>query len=83
MGSGSTGQGALLNTPEGPAPRLAELKVIGAGKTSFLRGEKGLGEERRAGKLTKEYESVLRRYDVRFHGAGPMVRDSQSRRQAP
>ena len=64
----------LLNTPEGPVPRLAELKVIGAGKTLFPRGEKGLGVERRAGKLTKEYESVLRGYDVRFHGAAPMVR---------
>ena len=64
----------LLNTPDGPAPRLAELKVIGACKTSFPRGEKGLGVERRAGNLTKEYESVLRGYDIRFHSAAPMVR---------
>ena len=64
----------LLNTPEGPVPRLAELKVIGAGKTLFPRGEKGLGVKNRAGKLTKEYKSVLRGYDVRFHGAAPRVR---------
>ena len=30
--------------------------------------------ERRARKLTTEYEAVLRGYDVRFHGAAPMVR---------
>ena len=57
-----------------PTPRVAELKVIGAGKTLFPRGDKGKGAERRASKLTQEYESSLRRYDVRFHGAAPMVR---------
>ena len=35
---------------------------------------KGKGTERRATKLTGEYESSLRRYDVRFHGAEPLVR---------
>ena len=65
----------LLNTLEGPVPRLAELKVIGAGKTLFPRGEKGLGVVRRAGKLTEEYESVLR--------GPPWCGGSQSRQQAP
>ena len=46
-------------------------KVIGAGKTLFPRGEKGLGVERRAGKLTKEYKSVLIGYNVRFPRRGP------------
>ena len=64
----------LLASPEGPTPRLAELKVIGAGKTLFPRGEIGKGTERRAAKLTQEYEASLRRYDVRFHGAAPLVR---------
>ena len=45
----------LLNTPEGPVPCLAELKVINAGKSLFPRGEKGLGVERRARKLITEY----------------------------
>ena len=52
----------LLNTPEGLMPCLAELKMIGAGKTLLPRGDKGLRAERRAGKLTKEYKSILRGY---------------------
>ena len=64
----------LLATPEGPMPRLAELKIISAGKTLFPRGVKGKGTDRRAAKLTQEYESTLRGYDVRFHGAEPRLR---------
>ena len=63
----------LVPSPEGPVPRLAELKVINAGKTWFPRGKEGKGVERRAEALTKEYEQVLRGYDVRFHGAERLV----------
>ena len=63
----------LIATPDGPMPRLAELKVINAGKTWFPRGKAGKGVERRADALTKEYERVLGGYDVRFHGAQPLV----------
>ena len=64
----------LLNTPEGLMPCLAELKMIGAGKTLLPRGDKGLRAERRAGKLTKEYKSILRGYNIHFHRAALMVR---------
>ena len=64
----------LLNTPEGLMPCLAELKMIGAGKTLLPRGDKGLRAERRAGKLTKEYKSILRGYKIHFHRAALMVR---------
>ena len=60
-----------LSTPEGPKPCLAELKVISAGKTWYPRGVAGKGTDRRAGRLTAEYEAKLRDYDVRFHGAQP------------
>jgi hypothetical protein len=63
----------LLPTPEGPVSCLAELKLIGAGKTSYPRGVAGKGTTRRARKLTSEYEAILRGYDVRFHGAAPLV----------
>ena len=63
----------LVPSPEGPVPRLAELKVINAGKTWYPRGKEGRGVERRADGLTKEYERVLRGYDVRFHGAEPLL----------
>jgi hypothetical protein len=53
--------------------RLAELKVVSAGPTLFPRGAAGKGTQRRANKLTSEYEAVLRGYDVRFHGAEPRV----------
>ena len=33
----------LVPLPEGPVPRLAELKVINAGKTKFPRGKEGRG----------------------------------------
>ena len=46
-------------------PRLAELKVINAGKTKFPRGKEGKGVERRGEALTKEYEQVLRDFDLR------------------
>ena len=60
-----------FNTPEGPVPRLAELKVISAGKSWFKRGVKGKGTSQRANRLTFEYEEVLRDFDVQFHGAQP------------
>ena len=60
-------------TPEGPLPRLAELKVVSAGVAVYPRGAKGKGTERRARKLTKEYEDILRGYDVRFHAAQPLA----------
>jgi hypothetical protein len=63
----------LLPSPEGPVSCLAELKLIGAGKTSYPRGVAGKGSTRRAVKLTSEYEAILRGYDVRFHGAAPRV----------
>ena len=59
----------LLPSAEGPVQRLAELKVIGAGKTWFPRGVTGKGTNRRAAGLTGEYEAKLRDFDVRFHGA--------------
>ena len=49
------------------------IAVINAGKTWFPRGKEGKGVERRAEALTKEYEQVLRGYDVRFHGAERLV----------
>ena len=65
----------LLASPEGPTPRLAELKVISAGKTWYPRGVAGKGTARRAGRLNGEYEATLRKYDVRFHGARPQEED--------
>ena len=41
-------------------------KVITAGKTKFSRGKEGKRVERRGEALTKEYEQVLRDFDVRF-----------------
>ena len=64
----------LLQTPEGPQPCLAEIKQIGAGKTWFPRGWKGKGADKRASLLTKDYKDKVRKYDVRFHGASPLVR---------
>jgi hypothetical protein len=63
----------LLPSPEGPTQRLAELKVVSAGKTWFPRGVAGKGTDRRAARLTTEYETKLRDYDVRFHGAEPRL----------
>ncbi len=63
----------LLSSPEGPVPRLAELKVISAGKTWFPRGVAGKGTNHRAAVLTAEYEAKLRNYDARFHGSEPQV----------
>jgi hypothetical protein len=63
----------LLSSPEGPTKCLAELKIISAGKTWFPRGVVGKGTDRRAGRLTNEYEAKLRTYDERFHGALPRV----------
>ena len=63
----------LINTPEGPESSLAELKTISAGKTWYPRGMKGKGTDLRAGRITKEYERKLRIYDVKYHGASPMV----------
>ena len=64
----------MLPSPEGPKTCLAELKVINAGKTWYPRGVAGKGTDRRAGRLTAEYEAKLRDYDVRFHGALPLRR---------
>ena len=64
----------LLPSPEGPVSRLAELKIISAGKTWYPRGVAGKGTKRRAAALTAEYEAKLRGYDVRFHGAEPRLR---------
>ena len=70
-------------TPEGPLPRLAELKVVSAGVAVYPRGTKGKGTGRRADKLTKEYEDILRGYDVRFHGAQPLVRRERGQPKPP
>ena len=61
----------ILPSPEGPKPCLAELKMISAGKSTFPRGVKGKGVDRRAAKLPAEYEAKLRAYDETFHGAVP------------
>ena len=64
----------LLNTPEGPDNCLAELKMIGAGKTWYPRGQEGRGTERRARELSTAYERALWKYDTRFYGAEPRGR---------
>ena len=64
----------MINTPDGPQSSLAELKGISAGKTRYPRGVMGKGTDRRAGLISKEYERKLRRYDVLYHGAAPLVR---------
>ena len=64
----------MLNTPDGPMSSLAELKGISAGKTRYPRGVVGKGTDRRAALIAKEYETNLRRYNVMFHGAAPLVR---------
>ena len=70
----------LMPTPEGPVPRLAELKCINAGKTWYPRGEVVKGVVKRAQKLPGEYEKKLWKYDTRFHGAEPRP-DGQRRRR--
>ena len=70
-------------SPEGPVPHLAELKVVSAGVSVYPRGTKGKGTGRRAAKLTKEYEDILRGYDVRFHGAQPLVQRQQGQPKPP
>ena len=60
-----------FGSPDGPVQRLAELKVISAGKSWYKRGVRGKGTVRRASRLTYEYEEVLRGFDVRFHEAQP------------
>ena len=62
-----------FSSPEGPVKHLAELKVINAGVSCYPRGVKGKGTDRRSGRLTAEYEKVLRGFDVRFHGAQPWL----------
>ena len=64
----------LLNTPEGPDNCLAELKMIGAGKTWYPRGRDGRGTERRATELRTAYERALWKYDSRFYGTAPRGR---------
>ena len=41
------------------------------------------GSERRASRLCQEYESKLRVYDVRFHGAAPLPRGQPSSQHPP
>ena len=64
----------LLPSPEGPSACLAELKVIGAGRTWFPRGLTGKGADRRAERLPQEYAKKLRDLDIRFLGAQPGLR---------
>ena len=65
----------MLTSPLGPRSCLAELKCIGASKTWFPEGAHLIkGTDKRANLLTTEYESKLRKYDVRFHAAAPVVR---------
>ena len=64
----------MLDTPEGPEQSLAELKFVSAGKTWYPRGQAGKGTDRRAALIQGQYESTLRAYDVRFHGAEPWRR---------
>ena len=71
----------LFPSPEGPRATLAELKLISAGRTWYPRGQSGKGTDRRAARLTSEYERKLKKYDAKFHGtslasheaAGPLV----------
>ena len=63
----------MMNSPDGPQSSLAELKTISAGKTRYPRGVLGKGTDRRAALISKEYETKLRKYDVRFHGTSPLV----------
>ena len=63
-----------LPTPNGPVSSLAELKVIGAGKTWFPSGAAVKGTDKRANLLNSEYESTLHQLDVRFHGSARRVR---------
>ena len=61
----------MLPSPEGPHPCLAELKLISAGKTWYPRGAAGKGTDRRAARLTAEYEQKLRSLDTQYLGAAP------------
>ena len=61
----------LLPTPEGPTPCLAELKIVGAGRTWYPRGSAGKGTDRRADRLPHEYSKKLSDLDARFLGAQP------------
>ena len=72
-----------FTSPEGPVKHLAELKVVSAGVSCFPRGTKGKGTDRRAGRLTAEYEKVLRNYDVRFHAAQPWLPATVDRPRGP
>ena len=65
----------LLNSPHGPQSFLGELKCVNAGKNWYPRGDSWWkGTDRRAQLLPNEYETKLRNYDVRFHGAAPHQR---------
>ena len=63
----------MSNTPDGPQSSLAELKVLSAGVTRYPRGAVGKGTDKRAALIVKEYEAKLRKYDVKFYGAVPLV----------
>ena len=69
-----------MPTPEGPVPRLAELKCINAGKTWTPRGEAVKGVVKRAEKLLSEYEKKLWTYNTCFHSAAP-IPDGRGRGQ--
>ena len=63
----------MMNTPDGPQSSLAELKAISVGKTRYPRGVHGKRTDRRAAFIGKEYETKLRKCDVRFHGAAKRI----------
>ena len=64
----------LSITPAGPTPSLAELKLIGAGRTWYPRGTAGSGTERRARELVTAYERSLWKLDTRYFGTAPRRR---------
>ena len=65
----------MSNTPEGPVSSLAELKVLNCGETRYPHGQAGKATDRRAALIGGEYERKLRKYDVKYHGAAPRVRN--------
>ena len=69
----------MLMTPQGPWSFLGELRCINMATAWYPRGVNGMkGTDRRASRLCLEYESKLRVYEVRFHGAEPLPRGQSS-----
>ena len=65
----------MLTSPQGPRSCLAELKCVNANRSWYFNRDSSVkGTDRRADLLVKEYEAKLRKYDVRFHGADPLIR---------